>query len=446
MGLGIFKGGFTRPAASKIAGASHFFLGALANKFLIFHSEPGRYALHMSFSQYLLEKLRADPLLASHIEAQHNLFYLGYLRDSEIDLQKADSVSVLNEVLADIDNIRTAWDQMVAAENYRALEHALSAWMILLRNCGWFREAINYLSELDLNIEGTAGGVSDIELFDIYIKSYLGEFHYHVGDYEAGIRALQGGLDRAKLNRRHNEEAEIYRLMGNNYSALERFAEAKEMYRQGLAIAEKHGDLHLVYQFINSLGVGAFQESDYENGVPIIERALEIARRLDDKSKIAQALNDLGNLYCAKGDYKRARDLLTETFTYLPEIEEQTLKSTILDTMGRVLTACEEYPYASHIFSQGLGLLKEIEATPLAMEMFESVSELLNKIDEKSLALGLSSLVADHPAAPAEIKAKAIRLRDDLTAENILPENLDWGADQLRRVLVDVIRILDQKA
>lgn len=445
-GLGIFRGGFSYQAAAKITGASHFFLDALANKLLIYRRGANRYALHATFSQYLLEKLRADPLLASHIEAQHNLFYLGYLRESEVALQRSASISLMNDILADIENIRTAWNQMVTAGNFRALESTLSAWMVLLRNRGWFREAIDDLLELDAKVPDSDGGVSDVELFGIRITSLLGEFYYHIGDYEAGIRKLQDALERTKLHGYHREESEIYRLLGNNYSAIGRHQDAREMYQLGLAIAEKRRDLYLVYQFMNSLGVGAYKESDFEGAIPIVKRALRIARKLENRSNIAQSLNNLGNLYFVTGDCPRARKMLSKALTYLPDIENQTLKGSILDTMGKILTGCEEYNYASQIFSRGLNLVRDIEATPLTVEMFVSIAELFDHMNEKPLALTLADLAEGHPAVSTDIKARAARLREKLIAENIQPADRKWRADQLSRVSKDVIQILDQRA
>ena len=84
MGLSVFKGGFSHQAASKIAGASSFFLDSMLNKKLIQRHKPQRYALHLSLLQYLQEKLQANPVLATDVEIRHGSYYLGLLRDSEI--------------------------------------------------------------------------------------------------------------------------------------------------------------------------------------------------------------------------------------------------------------------------------------------------------------------------------------------------------------------------
>jgi tetratricopeptide (TPR) repeat protein len=234
--------------------------------------------------------------------------------------------------------------------------------------------------------------------------------------------------------------------LGNNYSAIGRHQDAKEMYQLGLAIAEKRRDLYLVYQFMNSLGVRAYKESDFEAAIPAVKRALRIARKLENRSNIAQSLNNLGNLYYVTGDCPRARKMLSKALTYLPDVESQTLKGSILDTMGKALTGCEEFTYASQIFSQGLKLVRDIEATPLVVEMLVSIAELFDNINEKPMALTLIGLATEHPAASSDVKTRAARLRENLTAENVEPADRKWRADQISRVLKDLIQILDQKS
>jgi hypothetical protein len=51
----------------------------------------------------------------------------------------------------------------------------------------------------------------------------------------------------------------------------------------------------------------------------------------------------------------------------------------------------------------------------------------------------------DYPQVATDVKARAVRLYDDLTAEEIQPENRDWSLDQMSLVVGDVKLILDQK-
>lgn len=445
MGLSVFKGGFSDQAASKIVGASSFFLDSVLNKKLIQRNKPQRYTLHLSLLRYLEEKLQANPVLATDVEIRHGSYYLGLLRDSEVDLGQTDSISLLEDVLSDADNIRFAWKLTVAVGNLRLVQSALSPWMSIMWNRGWFKDAIDALELLTIRLSELSSNDPEVVLIYAQTKKFLGEFYFLIGDFQLGLRELQNGLQRINESDRSKEESEMYRLLGSYNSASGHNKDSKEMYQLGLVLAEKVGDLSLVYKFINRLAVEAYMETDYQGAIPIAEHALEIARQLDDKGKIVQSLNDLGNLYYAIKKYPRARELLTETLAYLPDIKGQILEHIIFNTLGRVLTANGEYHYASQIFSQGLDLIEDVYTDPWTVEMLVSISELLNSMMEKPIAIALVNLIVYHPMVSIEVKARAVRLCEVLTSEKIQPENRNWSLSQMSRIVGDVKIILDQK-
>lgn len=445
MSLSMFKGGFSHRAASKIAGTSPFFLDSILNKKIIRRLKSQRYALHVSFSQYLQEKMMANPVLATDVEIRHGSYYLGLLRDSEISLGHPDSMSLLDDILSDADNIHYAWKCTVAVGNLRLVQSALPTWMSILWDRGWFKDAIDALELLTIRLSEFSGDELEDALIYIQTKKSLGEFYYLAGDQQAGLRELQSGLQRINDVDHPGEDPEMHRLQGGNYSAGGRNKDSKEMYGLGLVIAEKIGNLPLVYQFINKLAVEAYLDADYLGAIPIAEHALEIARQLGNKNKIVQSLNDLGVLYYAVREYPRAKELLAEALTYLPDLKSQMLECAIFNSLGRVLTANEEYRYASQVFAQGFDLIADVNTDPWTMEMLVSASELLSGAKEKPVSLALASLLMDHPMDSTELKARVVRLHDDLTAEKIQPENRDWRLDQMSRIVWDLKFILNQK-
>ena len=446
LGLSVFKGGFSQAAALKIAGVSSFFLDSVLNKKLIQRLKPQRYALHLSLLQYLQEKLQANPVLATDVEIRHGSYYLGLLRDFEIALGQPESMSLMEDILADADNIRYAWKLTVAVGNLRLVQSALSAWMSIMWYQGWFKDAIDALELLTIRLSEMPRNDPEVVLIYVQTKKSLGEFYYLIGDQELGLRELQSGLQRINESDLSTEEPETYRLLGNPNSAGGHNQDSKEMYQLGFVLAEKIGDTALVYKFTNRLAAEAYMEADYKGAIPIAEHALEIARQLGDKSKIVQSLNDLGNLHYANQEYLRAKELLTETLVYLPDINSQMLERTIFNTLGRVLIANEEYQYASKIFSRELDLIKDSHADPWTVEILVSVSELLNGMGEKPTALALVSLLVDYPQVTTDVNARSVLLYDALIAEKIQPEDRGWSQDQISQVVGDVKLILEQKS
>ena len=84
--LSVFRGGFTRAAASMVAGATLPLLARLVDKSLLRMSPEGRYNRHPLLSQYTSEKLAEHPHEKEEAEKKHGSYYLGLVRELEPDL------------------------------------------------------------------------------------------------------------------------------------------------------------------------------------------------------------------------------------------------------------------------------------------------------------------------------------------------------------------------
>ncbi len=446
LGLSVFKGGFSHEAATRITGASFFFLDQLLNKRILRRIRLQRYTLHASFSAFLQGKLEDNPVLATDIEIRHGSFFLGLLRDSEYVLEHSVAGPLLQEMLDDIDNLRLAWKRTVAAGNLRLIQSALAAWVIILESRGWTREAINALESLSIRLSESSEDMPETLLSSIQVKSALGKLHYKLGDYQAGIWELESALQRLEGKDYPDEQSELYRSLGDHYRASGVFDRSREMYRHALVSAERTGDLLLIYHSINSLAEQAYLEADYQGAISTTEHALEIAQQLGDKARIAQSQANLGRLYFKLKDYERSGTLLADALAVAPDVKGQELKCFILKEWGKTLAASQEFRDAFQAFGQGLRLLKDNYSAPTAVEMLTEIAELLNSTNHKSLALSLVNLLANHSAANAETNGRAVLLQQTLTSENIEPENRGWSVEQLPRVIVDLIPVMDEKA
>jgi hypothetical protein len=113
--VSIFRGGFTRVAAEAVARASLRTLSALVSKSLLRRvPETGRYEIHELLRQYAEGRLMASP--AEHEAAMDRLatFYAGFLGERRASVLTAGRQQAFGEIHTDLDNIRGAWQWMVA--------------------------------------------------------------------------------------------------------------------------------------------------------------------------------------------------------------------------------------------------------------------------------------------------------------------------------------------
>lgn len=139
--LAVFRGGFTREAASKIAEASSLTLNRLYYQSLIRSSGNGRYTMHELLRQLALRKLQEDVRDAEHLENQHSQYFLTLLVTQNAKLKGHHAAQVNAALRLEIDNIRQGWRLAVQ----------LRDWDLLCRAAPGF---VSFFNHEGLGIEG----------------------------------------------------------------------------------------------------------------------------------------------------------------------------------------------------------------------------------------------------------------------------------------------------
>ncbi|MCB0195484.1 MAG: helix-turn-helix domain-containing protein, partial [Anaerolineae bacterium] len=111
--LSVFRGGFQRPAAEQVAGATLPLLSALVDKSLVRRIGPGQFDLHELVRQYAADMLAAAPDQQTATQDRHADFYLNLIKIREPALKSDRQKEIIAELSANIDNIRTAWNWAV---------------------------------------------------------------------------------------------------------------------------------------------------------------------------------------------------------------------------------------------------------------------------------------------------------------------------------------------
>ena len=129
--LSVFRGGFLRDAAAKVTGASLPVLSALVDKSLLRLDSNGRYQIHELLRQCAAAKLN-ERGEAPQTQANHAAYYIQFLHQRSLDVCGGRQREALNEIRADLDNIRVAWLWAVVQGDSDALERGSEAGGTLL--------------------------------------------------------------------------------------------------------------------------------------------------------------------------------------------------------------------------------------------------------------------------------------------------------------------------
>ncbi|HLF89584.1 MAG TPA: protein kinase, partial [Anaerolineales bacterium] len=135
--LTIFRGGFSRESAAKVAETSLFHLSTLVDKSLLRKVANDRYDMLEVLRQYGEEKLEESPQVKSIVEGRHCTFFAAFLHQREDALKGGDQKTAIDEIGVEIENIRSAVNWAISNRRYTALSQAIEGFYRYYEIRGW---------------------------------------------------------------------------------------------------------------------------------------------------------------------------------------------------------------------------------------------------------------------------------------------------------------------
>jgi predicted ATPase len=145
--LTVFRGGFTREAASEVANADLRSLARLTDKsFLRRDPERGRYEIHELLRQFGEQRLLEDDQANHSARSAHAVYFADLLAAKEASLKDGIEAEPLDEIEADIENIRSAWSYLAESGDAEALQKSLFALWFFYEVRGWLHAGREFLA------------------------------------------------------------------------------------------------------------------------------------------------------------------------------------------------------------------------------------------------------------------------------------------------------------
>ncbi|MCL4869079.1 MAG: tetratricopeptide repeat protein [Anaerolineae bacterium] len=337
--LSIFQGGFTRPAAEKVAEAAlPVLLMLLSKSFLQRHSND-RYTIHPLLQQYTQEKLKSDPEAAAATNRRHAHYYSQWLAQSQATLYRRESLS---DLLADVDNIRLAWQWAIEQRDEIALGPMAAPLYEFYDGQSWYQEgeqafalaeqsartgvlamrlkarraALAYrLGRLDesrawlhiaLTFLQTSEPDESTRLETAFINKTLGKIAYNGGNYPEAEEKHRQALALYIAAEDETGIAQSWHNLGLVVSSLGRLLEAQKYYEDSLALGREIGNLAGVALTLNNLGSVKYTLGEPAAAATHYQESLHLARQIGNHYTAGLALNNLGLLAADAGEHAQA--------------------------------------------------------------------------------------------------------------------------------------------
>ena len=370
MRLSVFRGGFTRAAAEKVADATLPILTALVEKSLVHCSDAQRYDLHEMVRQYAEKQLiQAEELQAAR--QRHFKFFLSTVQEAETRLNGSEQQQWLNYLEQEHDNIREALVWSLRFEDVDAndrsetrsvtVQEALqltaslySFWKMRshwIEGRAWLRRALSQSTGLPDSLARAraldAAALLAVAQADTHAALQLAEENLAVSQ---------------KLGDSYRIACSLFTL-GKVWWKYKDFSKARSISEEGLKLYRAMSDplsQHGLIESLHSLGHITINQNDLEAAAAYLQESLSISQKSGYTLGIAEVLGDLGLIAYLKKEYAAAHAYLVQSLELCRAGKFLAGEVSSLNRLGD-LARCEgDYEQAGHHYEESLHLFQSI--------------------------------------------------------------------------------------
>lgn len=354
--LSVFRGGFEREAAQKVADASLRTLTNLVNKSLLMRDPEGRYRGHKLLQQYAEERLKERPELKMDIYKAHGEYYtlLASKLDSAMNSSKEDAAIELID--KEIENIRLVWRKGIMLKLYEKLDIIQDTLLYYYLGRSMLREG--YDSFKIFADEMQKDGFEDSTYWRARVRqAWLGT---RLGKYEDALKCCQTALEFfgefPSTERAHalNTMSYAYMMLGNYDKAIEESAKSVET-------IGPEDDTIAYFMGTANLGYAYYLKGDLRKAREIYEEAFMQSQFADySPSGIAYGKNNLGEILMALGEIKQGQTLFQDAYNIFKESKQKRgMAFTALNLAG-IHFRQSDSDNAKRLYEEGYALYKDI--------------------------------------------------------------------------------------
>ncbi len=463
--LSVFRGGFRRDSAERVAGATLIHLASLIDKSLLRRTSAGRFDMHELVRQYAAMKLEQAPEEKAAVLDRHCSYYAEMLSRIKGHLRSHLAGEALKEIRAEIENVRQSWRWAVTQRKVVEMKQSLQSLLDFYDTQGWFQEgeeafslAVEELSKIDQSSQEW-----DIQ-YNIVLGQVLagqGWLSLASGRYEKAVELSQASLDLLRQYEVHEELMNPLITLGIVALVMGDYTRSQQFLQESLALQRAAGDQWGEGWSLGNLGIASYMLGEYQKAYDLIFKALGLFKELGDRRLIELCSSFLSMTLCALADYAEAERLARESVALSREISHHWGTALALCSigvatyyLGRTVEAGQQlleglelfrmigepwgialaltylangcytlamYNEAERYALEALEVATKAKLTPLALESLVVLAAVRVKEGEKESPLELLHLALLHTGSTHETKERArhqlAELEPDLTPE-----------------------------
>jgi len=414
--LSGLRGGFTRAAAEAVAGAALGDLARLTAKSLLYRTADGRYQLHDLLRQYGEGKLRANPDEDQPTRERHATYYLTFLAAREAALKSQAQLSALDEITAEMENIRAAWEWAIHAGKADLIASAIDTFWLFSEVRGRYAEAERSFRLAVQMLDAAPPHLTSGALALGKALACLGSWHMRMGEPQV-LQAL--GARSLALLRPLNAQREIAFTLNMLAAAAHvqgAYTDERRLLQESIRLGQASGDRWIMGFSLNDLGLVVFLLGDASQARRLCADSLALFQAMGDPRGQAFALHNLGLIMSQLGELAAAEPLLRQSLTLWRLQNHRWGVATTLIRLGAVARARGDTLSARACWREAIQVGLEVGTWPTVLEALVEMAALLHAEGAGAFAASLAQAAHEHPASSAATRRNAESLLAELSS------------------------------
>ena len=361
--LAVFQGGFTREAASQVAGATIPVLVSLVDKSLLRVDATGRYDRHFLLYQYMREKLEARPDMQALTLERHAQFQLRLVEMAAPELYGTRKALWLARLSQEHENLRAA---LAWAKTQNELEFGLRLagtlrgfWMIQ----GFLQEGQQTLEDfLALEVDSPHRVPPEVRANALTGAAWMA---HAIDDFKlAKVRFEESTTLRRELGQTGGFEAALVNE-AMQARANGEYARATTLLEESLKLHNLEGNQQSIGQdglglSLSRLALVLCEQGQFDRAQALSDECLDLHRRLEDRGGIAATLLGQSDIAREQGDTGRTRSLAQESLSLFQDLGEHWGVAFALNNLALAAWYEHDLETAATLAQQSLAIMRTL--------------------------------------------------------------------------------------
>ncbi len=357
----VFRGGFTREAFCEVAGTDLAMLARFVDKSALHFHDDGRYRRHSLMAQYADLRLSDDTQLRAQTRAAHARYFGKFVQRLEMEFFGGQPQKAMPLFLADLANIRSAWEWAVENRDAPIFNAMSDSIMQGFDFAGLYREAFQMAEAAIRALERLPKKAKkESVIAKGRVMGLAGAFLFRLGEYQQAMDGCEKSLNALEKYRPHIARAHTLVYAGAAQFGLGAMPRVIEHWKKA---AEEYQAVHSEWGEMtanSNLAEVFLATGQLPEGTACAERALTLARKMDNLEMIGASCSSLASAAMQEEKYNEAIQFAEEALRSHQQVGHDAHIANALATLAQIASKQNNFDEARRLLEESIGILKRV--------------------------------------------------------------------------------------